>query len=107
MSGDAGIRYGQMARASIAERRGGAACVWRTPTPDGWTSRRFHLGTNKEVFNAEVFTIYRALYIFDQRQASGHRYAVFSDSTAAINRVGADTIGPASLWRLWRSARGY
>ena len=30
----------------------GAACVWETPS--GWTGHRFHLGTNKEVFDAEV-----------------------------------------------------
>ena len=34
----------------------GAACVWQSP--GGWTGRRFHLGTNKEVFDAEVFAIY-------------------------------------------------
>ena len=27
------------------------ACIWRTP--GGWTGRRFHLGTKKEVFGAE------------------------------------------------------
>ena len=37
----------------------GAACVWRTQ--EGWTGRRFHLGNNKEVLDAEVFAIYQAL----------------------------------------------
>ena len=36
-----------------------AACVWETP--GGWTGQRYHLATNKEVFDAEVFAIYRAL----------------------------------------------
>ena len=65
----------------------------RTPSPDGWTRRRFHLGTNKEVFDAEVFAIYGALRILDQRHESDQRYTVFSDSTTAINRVRTDTIG--------------
>ena len=34
----------------------GAACVWRSPE-GGWTGRRFHLGKNKEVFDAEVFAV--------------------------------------------------
>ena len=33
----------------------GAACVWKTR--EGWTGKRFHLGDNKEVFDAEVFAI--------------------------------------------------
>ena len=33
----------------------GAACVWRTQ--DGWTGRRYYLGT-KEGFDAETFAIY-------------------------------------------------
>ena len=38
----------------------GAACVWKRE--DGsWTGRRFHLGANKDVFDAEVFAIYQAL----------------------------------------------
>ena len=34
----------------------GAAYVWSTP--GGWTGRRYHLGTNKEVLDAETFAIY-------------------------------------------------
>ena len=49
--------------------RAGAACAWRTPS--GWTGRRFYLGSNKEVFGAEVYAIYQALRILDQRQESG------------------------------------
>lgn len=53
-----------------------------------------HLGSNKKVSNAEVYAIYRALYALDQRQASGHRYTVFADSSAAIDRIRKETIGP-------------
>ena len=58
----------------------GAAFVWRRP--DGWAGRRFHLGTNREVFYAEVFAIYQALLWLDQLQESGRRYTLFADSTA-------------------------
>lgn len=33
----------------------GAACVWQSP--DGRTGRRFHLGTNKVVFDTETLAI--------------------------------------------------
>lgn len=43
----------------------GAACTWRTPS--GWTGQRYHLGINKGVFDVEVYAIYRALRILDQK----------------------------------------
>ena len=70
----------------------GAACAWRTSR--GWIGRRFHLGNNKEVFDAEVYAIYQALSVMDQRQESGQRYTIFADSTVAIERVRSDAIGP-------------
>ena len=42
--------------------------------PGGWIARRFHLGTNKEVFDAEIYAIYQALRTTYQRQESGHGY---------------------------------
>ena len=71
--------------------RVGAACVWRTQ--QGWTGRRYHLGSNK-VFDAEVFAVYRALDVIDQRQETGRRYTVFVDSMSATNRVRDDSLGP-------------
>ena len=68
----------------------GAACVWRTQ--QGWTGRRYHLGSNKEVFDAEVFAVYRALSVIDQRQEQGRRYMIFVDSTSAISRVRDDSL---------------
>ena len=47
----------------------GAAYCWKTPS--GWTGRRFHLGTNNEVFGAEVYAIYQALSIIDREQGRG------------------------------------
>ena len=78
----------------LDSREVGAACVWQSPAPGGWSGCRFHLGTNKEIVNAEVFAIYQALRVVDQRQESGHRYTVFADSTAAIDRVSTDALGP-------------
>ena len=66
--------------------------MWRTP--EGWTARRYHLGTNKGVFGTEVYAIYRALRILDQRQESGHRYVIFVDSTSIIERIRTDAFGP-------------
>ena len=70
----------------------GAACVWKTQ--EGWTGRRFHLGTNKEAPDAETSAIYQALRALDQRQESGRRYTVFVDSISAITRVRGDALGP-------------
>ena len=75
--------------------RVGAACVWRTQ--EGWTGRRHHLSTNKEVYDAETFAIYQALRTLDQRQEGGHQYTVFVDSTSAINRAGDDGLGRSAL----------
>ena len=51
----------------------GAECVGRTrEDPGGWTERRFHLGTNKEIFDAEVSAVYQALTVIDQRQQGDH-----------------------------------
>ena len=70
----------------------GAACAWRTPS--GWTGRRFHLGSNKEAFDAEVYAIYQAPNTMDQRQESRRRYTLFVDSASAISRIRLDDIGP-------------
>lgn len=46
-----------------------AACAWKEG--GSLTGRRFHLGKNKEVFDAETFALCQALKIFDRRQESG------------------------------------
>ena len=75
----------------------GAECAWRTQ--EGiWEGRRFHLGDNKEVFDAEVFAIYQALRVFESRNRSGRRFAVFSDCQPAIQRVGSDALGLGQCW---------
>ena len=73
----------------------GAAYAWRRQ--GGWTGRHYHLG-NKEVFDAETYAIFRALKVFDQGQESGRQHTIFADSSAAINRVRTDAIGPDQQW---------
>ena len=74
----------------------GAACAWMEG--GAWSSHRFFLGSNKEVFDAETFAIYQALRTFDSRQESGHHYTVFADAQAAIRRVATDAVGPGQCW---------
>ena len=76
----------------LGNKRVGAAFVWQSPSC--WTGRRYHLGTNKEVFDAEAFAIYQVLRFVNRRQESGRRYTLFVDSTAAIERVRTDVLGP-------------
>ena len=80
----------------LENRRVGAAFVWRSG--GHWAGRRFHLGTNKEVFDAEVFAIYQAL-LWIEGQGVGGRFTIFADSTAAIERVRTDTLGPAQRFQ--------
>ena len=74
----------------------GAACAWQSEGE--WMGRRFHLGTNKEVFDAEVYAIYQALKIFEERQQAGRKYTVFSDCQPAIRRALSDVLGPGQQW---------
>ena len=71
-------------------RMAGAARVWKTQ--EGWAGCRYHLGNNKEVFDAEVFAVYQALDAIDQRRERGRRYNIFVDSTSAIARVRDDSM---------------
>lgn len=51
-----------------------------------WVGRRFHLGDNKAVFDAEIYAIHQTLRHFDTRNENT-AYTVFSDSTAALSRA--------------------
>ena len=51
-----------------------------------------------EVFDAETFAIYQALRICDEDHRSGHRYTIFSDLQAAIQRIRPDGFGPGQHW---------
>ena len=56
--------------------------------------QRFDLGKNKGVSDGELLASYRAMRIFPERQERGVDYAIFSDSTAAIERATTDRVGP-------------
>ena len=60
----------------------------------GWTGRRFHPGKNKEVFDAELYALYQAAKIMDERREEGQDYTIQTDSTAALERAASDRMGP-------------
>ena len=74
----------------------GATYAWRAC--EGWAGRRFHLGNNKEVFDAEAFAIYQTLRVLDLRQETGRKYAIFSDTQSAIRRISSGYLGPGQQW---------
>ena len=73
--------------------RVGAAWAWQLGGE--WREEGIFLGTNKKVFDVEVYAICRAMSLLNQRGESEQRYAVFSDSQAAIFRVQHEECGPA------------
>ena len=70
----------------------GAAWVWQQNRE--WKGEGVFLGTNKEVFDAEVYAIREAIRLLDERGEAGQSYTVFSDSQAAIYRVLHEECGP-------------
>lgn len=52
------------------------------------------------MFDAEVYAVNRAFSTLHERQESGRRYPIFSDSTAAIDKVRTDTLGPGKRFAL-------
>ena len=46
-----------------------------------------YLGTNKVVFDAEIFAILRTVRLLCERREQGQAYTTFSDSQAAVARV--------------------
>jgi ribonuclease HI len=76
----------------------GAAVVWQAQGE--FQAEEFYLGTNKEVFDAEVYAIYRALHHAQRLHDSGHtltKVAIFSDAQAALLRLHNDNEGPGQL----------
>ena len=57
--------------------------------------RGTYLGKNREVFDAEVFALLRAVRLLDERGESGREYTIFSDAQAAVMRIQHDRRGPA------------
>ena len=70
----------------------GAAAVW---WEEGrWRGSGTFLGTNKEVFDAEVFAILQVIKLLNARGEYGRDYTIFSDSQAAVARVQHTDCGP-------------
>jgi len=60
---------------------------------DRWTGG-YLPGTNKEVFDAELYAIYRAVMRFGKRRERDQEYTIFVDSQAAMKRCLTDNQGP-------------
>jgi len=66
---------------------------------DHWSGEGYHLGTNKEVFDAELYAIYRAVMRFGKRHEHDQEYTIFVDSQEAIKRGLTDHQGPGRRLR--------
>ena len=54
----------------------------------------------QEVIDVETFGIFQALRVVDRRKESGHCYTVFVHSTAAIDSVRTDALGPCQSFAI-------
>ena len=81
--------------------RVGAAVAWKEG--GGWRGRNSYLGTNKEIFDAEVFAILQAVKALNEQEESGEEYTVFTDSQAAVARIRHDKCGPAQALAITRA----
>jgi ribonuclease HI len=59
-----------------------------------WDGQAFHLGNNKEVFDAELYAIYQAIIRFGKRREHNKAYTIFADAQAALQRCETDADGP-------------
>jgi len=75
------------------------------PTPARWNGKGFHLGKNKEVFDAELYAIFQATMHFAKRNEDNQSYTIFVDSTSAIKRCFHDRLGPGQ--QLQRTLNGW
>jgi hypothetical protein len=72
--------------------RVGCAVAWQEANGN-WTGHTTHMGTNKEVFDAELEAIGQAMRTFAQRNQTNRHYTIFSDSQAALHRCSNDRPG--------------
>ena len=56
------------------------------------------------MYDAEVYATHRDLRALDERGDDGRSYTIFSDSSAAIDRIGSDRMSPGQRWAV--AARG-
>jgi hypothetical protein len=63
------------------KENGRVSCAVAWPEADGnWMEHTMHMGTNKEVFDAELEAVGQAIRTFAQRNQINRHYAIFSDS---------------------------
>jgi ribonuclease HI len=67
-----------------------------------WDGLAFHLGNNKEVFDAELYAIFQAVLRFGRRNESNRNYSIFADAQSALQRCAtdADRPGQALAWAI-------
>jgi ribonuclease HI len=77
----------------------GAGYMWLDEAKGEWEGQSLCMGSKKEVFDAELYGIRKALerlvdrtYWIETRH--GARIRIFSDSTAALKRIKTDAVGP-------------
>jgi ribonuclease HI len=80
----------------MQDERVGCSVVWKNPE-GGWTGEGTHLGRCREVYNAELHTIARAVRYFATRDEENQHYTIFSDCKSAIQRCRKDTPRPGQV----------
>jgi ribonuclease HI len=82
----------------LPDRHTGAAVVRQVN--GHFVAEEYYLSTNKEVFDAELYAIYRALHSAQRLHDAGqvfNKIAIFSDAQAALRRLRNDNEGPGQL----------
>jgi hypothetical protein len=79
----------------------GAAVAWKEGTE--CIGLKYRLGRNKEVFDAELFTLRRATIMIgdqveDMISEGVQKIIIFTDSDAALNRIQHNKPGPGQTW---------
>jgi ribonuclease HI len=79
----------------------GAAVAWKEV--DEWTGLQYRLGRNKEVFDAELFSILQTIVMIRDQAAvmiceGIQKVSIFTGSQAALNRIQHNGIGPGQTW---------
>jgi ribonuclease HI len=74
-------------------RKIGCSVVWQENNRE-WAGQKTHLGTNREVYDAELYAIEQAICRFTERDHKNRHYTIFSDSKSAIERCRNDKPGP-------------
>jgi hypothetical protein len=77
----------------LQDGRVGCSFVWKNPE-GGRTGDGTHLGRCREVYDAELHAIARAVRYFATQDEENQHYTIFSDCKSAIQRCRNDTPGP-------------